>query len=357
MHTGGLTLSMYALERRQAAQGRYLRSLLARRWTVRSWLASLALCVLVAGCPSGAGAASTGRPIRAGTPKVVTPSTVPNSTLSGAGAFMGPVHQVPDGKITIGYRQFGRGPSLLLVTGDTAPMSLWPTYLLQPLARHFRVTIFDNRGVGYSTDSLSQQMTVPLLAQDTAGLITVLGLHRPTVVGWSMGGEIAITLEETHAALLGKVVTSGGDAGSSHTVPPPPKMIAALNTPNAPVSVALNLLFPSTPAGKAATKRFVANYLAVPQETVSSTTLARQLQAELAFLKYDGVWDKLGAIHTPTLVTNGAVDKGVPPINARRLATRIPGAELGIYAGCAHGMMFQDAAKFVAQVVHFADDK
>lgn len=270
---------------------------------------------------------------------------------------MGPVHQIPDGTVTIGYRQFGHGPSLLLITGDMAPMSLWPTYLLQPLARHFRVTIFDNRGVGYSTDDLSQQMTVPLMAEDTAGLITALGLRRPTVAGWSMGGEIALTLAETHPALLGRVVTSGGDAGSSHTVPPPPNMIAELNTPNASVTVALNLLFPPTPAGKAATKRFVANYLAVPQETVSATTLARQAQAEESFLAYDGVWDKLGTIRTPTLVTNGAVDKGVPPINARRLAKRIPGAKLTIYAGCAHGMMFQAATKFAAQVAHFANGK
>jgi len=268
---------------------------------------------------------------------------------------MGPVHQVPDGAITIGYRQFGHGPSLLLVSGDTAAMSLWSTYLLRPLARHFRVTIFDNRGVGYSTDDLSQQMTVPLMAEDTAGFITALGLRRPTVAGWSMGGEIALTLAETHPALVGRVVTSGGDAGSSHTVPPPPNLIAELNTPNASVTVALKLMFPPTPAGKAATKRFVANYLAVPQETVSATTLARQAQAEESFLAYNGVWDKLGTIRTPTLVTNGALDQGVPPINARRLAKHISGAKLSIYAGCAHGMMFQAATKFAAQVAHFAN--
>jgi hypothetical protein len=34
-----------------------------------------------------------------------------------------------------------------MVTGDTAAMSLWMPYLLQPLSEHFRVTIFDNRGV------------------------------------------------------------------------------------------------------------------------------------------------------------------------------------------------------------------
>ena len=56
----------------------------------------------------------------------------------------------------------------------------------------------------------------------------------------------------------------------------------------------------------------------------------------------------------PVLVTNGELDQGVPVRNARNLARRIPGARLSIYAGAAHGMMFQDAERFAAQVARFA---
>jgi pimeloyl-ACP methyl ester carboxylesterase len=55
------------------------------------------------------------------------------------------------------------------------------------------------------------------------------------------------------------------------------------------------------------------------------------------------------------LVTNGALDKGVPVQNARNLGRRIPHSQLSIFAGAAHGMMFQDAAQFTARVVRFAD--
>jgi pimeloyl-ACP methyl ester carboxylesterase len=105
---------------------------------------------------------------------------------------------VPVHGIRLGYRQFGHGSDLLMITGDTASMSLWMPYLLNPLARSFRVTIFDNRGVGYSTDDLHQRMSVPLMASDTIGLIKALGLKRPTLVGWSMGGEIGITMAERY---------------------------------------------------------------------------------------------------------------------------------------------------------------
>jgi pimeloyl-ACP methyl ester carboxylesterase len=283
-----------------------------------------------------------------------TPKLVPGSRLPGVGAFEGPVRRVAVDGIELGYRQFGRGPDLVMVTGDTAPMSLWMPYLLKPLARHFTVTIFDNRGVGYSTDDLSRPLSVPLMATDTGRLVDVLGLHHPTVVGWSMGGEIGLTLAEQRPGLLGALVTTGGDAGSSHTVPPPPGLVAELADPEAGAEVFLRLLFPPTPPGEAAAGRFVNGYIGVPQEEVSPRTLERQERAELAFLRYEKTWDRLGSIGVPVLLTNGGRDRGVPPANARRMHRRIPGSKIAIYAGAAHGMLFQDASRFAAEIAGFA---
>jgi pimeloyl-ACP methyl ester carboxylesterase len=282
------------------------------------------------------------------------PKLVPHSRLPGAGAFEGPVHRVAVDGIEIGYRQFGHGPDLIMVTGDTAPMSLWMPYLLHPLARSFTVTIFDNRGVGYTTDDLSRPITVPLMARDTGELIEALGLVKPTLVGWSMGGEIGLTLAEQKPAMLGALVTTGGDAGSSHTVPPPPGLVRKLADPSTGTKVFLELLFPPTPAGGAATARFVRGYEAVPQEKVLPQTLKRQEAAEEAFLSYTGTWRGLAGITTPTLLTNGSLDPGVPPVNARRMHAQIPGSALSIYAGAAHGMLFQDAGRFAAQIARFS---
>ncbi|HKZ13272.1 MAG TPA: alpha/beta hydrolase [Solirubrobacterales bacterium] len=282
------------------------------------------------------------------------PKLVPNSKLPGPGAFEGPVYKLAVNGIEIGYRQFGHGPDLIMVTGDTASMSLWMPYLLRPLARSFRVTIFDNRGVGYSSDDLSRPLTVPLMARDTGGLIEALGLVKPTLVGWSMGGEIGLTLAEREPAMLGALVTTGGDAGSSHTVPPPPGLIRKLAAPHPSTELFLGLLFPPTEIGVQATARFIGGFEAIPQEKVAPRTLKRQEAAEEAFLRYPGTWRGLAGITTPTLLTNGALDRGVPPINARRMHARIPGSSLSIYAGAAHGMLFQDAEPFAAQIASFS---
>ncbi len=282
------------------------------------------------------------------------PKLVSHSKLPGAGAFEGPVYKVTVDGIEIGYRQFGHGPDLIMVTGDTAPMSLWMPYLLRPLAQSFTVTIFDNRGVGFTTDDLSRPITVPLMARDTGELIEALGLVKPTLVGWSMGGEIGLTLAEQEPSMLGALVTTGGDAGSAHTVPPPPGLVRKLADPKTGTKVFLELLFPPTAAGSAASARFVRGYESVPQEKVSARTLKRQEAAEEAFLRYTGTWRGLPGITTPTLLTNGALDRGVPPINARRMHARIPGSTLTVYAGAAHGMLFQDAERFAAQIVNFS---
>jgi pimeloyl-ACP methyl ester carboxylesterase len=317
----------------------------------------LALALLALAATSAAAHRPTAR--TATTPADVVgqaaPTLVPHSTLPGAGAFEGPVHRLAVNGIEIGYRQFGSGPDLIMVQGDTAPMSLWMPYLLRPLAADFTVTIFDNRGVGYSTDDLSRPITVPLMARDTGQLIEALGLMKPTLVGWSMGGEVGVTLAEQQPTLLGALITTGGDAGGAHTIPPPPGLVRELANPKTGDKVFLELLFPSTTAGGAATKRFVAGYEAIPHETVSPRTLKRQEAAEEAFLHYEGTWRGLPGITTPTLLTNGGVDRGVPPVNARRMNARIPGSTLSIYAGAAHGMLFQDAERFAAQIAAFSD--
>lgn len=283
------------------------------------------------------------------------PGEIADSGGSGSGALLGPIRTVPVNGVELGYRQFGAGPDLVLVTGDTAPMSLWTTYLLEPLARSFRVTTFDNRGMGHSTDDPSVDLTIEVMAHDVGGLLSALELSDVTLVGWSMGGEIAISMAalSIRTERLGRIVSSGGDAGSPHTVQPPGDLLQRLADPATSDAAGLELMFPSTPDGQAAMGRFVQAMSAVPQDTPSPEILARQAQAEAGFLESSVVWDRLGDIRLPVLITNGELDPGVPVANARALAERIPGARLEIYPGAGHGMMFQDAERFAADVAHF----
>ena len=116
--------------------------------------------------------------------------------------------------LSLHYQSLGResDPTILLVMGLAMQMIVWPDALCDLLVRHgFRVIRFDNRDVGLSTHLthlrvpsipaayLRFLLRLPVRAPyviddmtcDTAALIDALGLHRPHVVGASMGGMIA----------------------------------------------------------------------------------------------------------------------------------------------------------------------
>lgn len=105
----------------------------------------------------------------------------------------------------IGYRVVGSGPPLVLIMGYGWTMAGWDPRLVHSLARHNRVVMFDNSGVG-RTQELPPPLTVDAMADQTSALIDTLGLGRTDVLGWSMGGMIAQALAVLHPAQVRRLV-------------------------------------------------------------------------------------------------------------------------------------------------------
>jgi pimeloyl-ACP methyl ester carboxylesterase len=309
----------------------------------RSALVLVAL-LLIAGC------GGSRRPSAKATSTATIGTLVPGTRPTGTAAFLGPVRQVRAGGITIGYRQFGSGPPLLLIAGESSSMVELGPFLPRSLSRHFRVTEFDNRGVGYSSDQPARPLTIELMADDSAHLLDVLGIRKALVVGWSTGGEIALTLAVRHPGKVSALVTSGGTAGGPTTVQPSAKIEAAFRSSG--LSAAGGLLGSLFPAPAAVA--YAAGLLTIPPEKVSRQISKRQAQAEIRFARTNATYNGLTGIRVPALITNGALDVMVPPGNARLIARRIPRARLAIFAGAAHMMMFQDMNRFVELVKELA---
>jgi len=321
----------------------------------------VALALLTTACgssgsvPSAASAASSG----SGLPPVVLPSpvTVPRVEVPGTHpdgdlAFLGPVYQAPVNGITIGYRQFGAGPPLVLIVGQDSAMSYWGPDLLRRLAEHYQVTMFDNRGVGYSTDHPNEPLSIELMSDDTAALIEAIGLDRPAVFGWSTGGEIGLALAVRHPDDVGSLAVSGATAGGPTAVAATPEIDALFNSTDLADQVKLlDLLF--TPSGAAARQRYIEGLLAMPAETVSAEIIARQADSEARFVASTETYDGLATIETPLLVTHGVEDELVPVANAHVIAERVPGAKLVLVPDTSHAWMLQDIERFVATLVAF----
>jgi len=77
----------------------------------------------------------------------------------------------------------------VLISGFGAQHSTWLP-MLNSLAQHFRVTYFDNRGVGRSAQPQGPY-NIAQMADYTIGLMEALGIETAMICGHSMGGLIA----------------------------------------------------------------------------------------------------------------------------------------------------------------------
>ena len=83
-----------------------------------------------------------------------------------------------------------------------------------------------------------------------------------------------------------------------------------------------------------------------------AATTDAQVAAEDPWLRSDRNYIQLAGIGAPTLAAAGRRDPVVPPVNLRRIAARVPGAELRVFAG-AHAFLFGDRRRFADAVDDF----
>jgi pimeloyl-ACP methyl ester carboxylesterase len=95
--------------------------------------------------------------------------------------------QVRAGKVDFWVERRGQGPEVLFISGLADPVEAWQ-FQLDGLQGRYRLTAYDNRGVG-RTPMGEEPHTVPAAADDAAALLQALGVPAAHVVGHSIGGS------------------------------------------------------------------------------------------------------------------------------------------------------------------------
>jgi pimeloyl-ACP methyl ester carboxylesterase len=276
------------------------------------------------------------------------------------------VEHVTVGDIAVGYRVIGpvteeaatgairtvEAKPLLLIMGSSGTMDLWPTEFVEVLAQNRQVITFDNRGVG-ETDDPKGAYPFSQLADDTAGLIKALGYERLDVLGWSMGGDVAIDLAVRYPTVVSRLVAYAGSAGGPTAVPPSPQALAVFTdtsgTPQEHGQKLLELLF--TEEYRSAHPDYLRAF-PIPKEQAQPAAIGLQNRA---IGEWRGVADGLKSIAAPTLFVNGTEDVITPPQNAVMMAGLVPGSWLMRFAGAGHGLMYQDPKGLAESVLLFLD--
>src|SRR5947209_19241572 len=92
-------------------------------------------------------------------------------------------------EVSLYWEEHGAGEPLLLIMGLSLTLSMWRG-MRDVLKEHFRVILFDNRGVGKSGRP-GPPYSISGMAADAAAVLDAAGAESAHVFGISLGGMIA----------------------------------------------------------------------------------------------------------------------------------------------------------------------
>jgi pimeloyl-ACP methyl ester carboxylesterase len=123
--------------------------------------------------------------------------------------------------INLYYETRGSGRPLVLLHGGLGSGEMFGP-VLPLLAEAHQVITVDLQGHGRTAD-IDRPIDVRLMADDIAALIDHLGLEKPDVVGYSLGGGVALHTAAKHPAKIRKLVLAAANIRRDAI---PPEMLA-----------------------------------------------------------------------------------------------------------------------------------
>ncbi len=269
----------------------------------------------------------------------------------------------------IAYAVHGRrGPWVVLVPGFVCPDNFW-RYLLPELAAHYRVIVYDLRGLGLSgmprapgrrAHNLSpDDFNIPLQVRDLEAVMDAEGIERATLIGHSMGGQILMEAYRLIPERIAGLVML--------TAPFESPMRTFYGRDFTSLFRAARRLMQVVPRSSVYVWRML--FLANPQLSHRLAQLIRALgprarledmatyYRHMAYLdplvilmmaesmRGHSAADILAEVRVPTLLIAGSRDTFTPIAVARRMHAEIPDSRLEVIAGASHGAVIERPAE------------
>jgi len=253
-----------------------------------------------------------------------------------------------NGDTELVWESHGRGPDLVLIHGLGYARWGWKP-LVPLLSEHFRVTAFDNRGIGDSSVPPGPY-TAAEMASDAEAVLDAADVTKAHIVGTSLGGmiaqELALTVPERvdHLALMS--TTPGAPLGH----PMPAVTVDLLKkAPSIEPTMALRL-FVENALGSDPDAGLVDEIVGLRMANVQDPA-GWAAQAAAGTTHRGG--SRAKGITAPTLVMSGTHDNVVDHRNSIVLADQIPGATLELMPDLGHLMFWEDPRRVAQRLIGF----
>jgi pimeloyl-ACP methyl ester carboxylesterase len=247
------------------------------------------------------------------------------------------------GDVRVHLLRGGAGPPLLYLHG-TAPSGVWlPVH--ERLATRFTVYASDLPGFG-GTPEAEWVEGMEDLVLHTRALMDALGLDRPHVVGFSLGGWLAAELAVWYPERIGGLVLAA--AGGLHLPEAPMPDLFALHGERLvttlfhdPVKAAL--------------------FFGKPLSIEARVQLYREMTL-LARLAWNPWFNpklprRLRGVRVPALLLWGAEDRLIPPAHAHAYREALPDATVTLLPACGHMAPIECPEAFADAVTAFLEER
>ena len=232
------------------------------------------------------------------------------------------------------WEEHGSGEPLLLIMGLGYTLDMW--YRTTPvLAEHYRVIVFDNRGVGRS-DVPPGPYPLSVMASDAAAVMDAAGIDTAHVFGVSMGGMIAQEFALQYPARVRSLILGCTTCGGPEAVAADDEVMKALFArATMTAEEGIHLMVPYIYDAATPRARLEEDFNIRRRTYPTSEGYLAQVMGVLGWESFS----RLSEITAPTLVIHGESDRLVPPGNGELLAKSIAGARLVMLPAASHIFM------------------
>ncbi|MDQ2996203.1 MAG: 2-succinyl-6-hydroxy-2,4-cyclohexadiene-1-carboxylate synthase [Chloroflexota bacterium] len=258
--------------------------------------------------------------------------------------------------ITINVEQSGAGRPLLLLHGFTGSASTW-TPMIGALRPHFRTIAPDLIGHGHSDSPLdAERYRMERCVADVLALLDALEIGRADVLGYSMGGRVALHFAAAAPERVGALVLESSSPGIADAAERQARVVAD-------ETLADLIACDGLAAFVERWERLplFASQAALPQETRARLHAQRLRNNPLGLAnslrgmgtgQQESLWDQLDALDVRTLLIAGELDTKYRAL-AHQMAATLPNARAVIVSGAGHAVHLEQPQAFAKNVLEF----
>ncbi|MEO7908205.1 MAG: 2-succinyl-6-hydroxy-2,4-cyclohexadiene-1-carboxylate synthase [Roseiflexaceae bacterium] len=258
--------------------------------------------------------------------------------------------------ITFNVEQSGAGRPLLLLHGFTGSAATW-TPLITTLSPHFRTLAPDLIGHGRSDSPPDAgRYRMERCVGDLLALLDTLEIARPDVLGYSMGGRVAMQLAAAAPERIGALVLESSSPGIADVAERQTRIVADEALADQIVRDGL----------EAFVERWehlplFASQAALPAETRARLHAQRLRNDPLGLAnslrgmgtgQQESLWDRLAGLDVRTLLIAGQLDAKYRVL-AGEMRALLPNAHAVIVPGAGHAVHLEQPRVFLDNVLEF----